>query len=112
MHTPLLQFLILMVVGWVTRRQQHVIEYLLEENRVLREQLSGKRLRFTDAQRRRLAAPRIRFCAGIGNWLPRSMTAASGVVPVDLGLLVSLPDLSCAWLVTIRNGATREFEAH
>jgi len=55
MHTPILQFLILMVVGWVTRRQQHVIEYLLEENRVLREQLSGKRLRFTDSQRRRLA---------------------------------------------------------
>jgi len=32
-----------------------VIEYLLEENRVLREQLFGKRLRFTDAQRQRLA---------------------------------------------------------
>lgn len=55
MHTPILQFLILMVVGRVTRRQQHVIEYLLEENRILREQLSGKRLRFTDSQRRRLA---------------------------------------------------------
>jgi putative transposase len=32
-----------------------VIEYLLEENRVLREQLGGRRLRLTDAQRRRLA---------------------------------------------------------
>ena len=32
------------------------IEYLKEENRVLREQLGGRRLRFTDAQRRRLAA--------------------------------------------------------
>ncbi|HJL14440.1 MAG TPA: helix-turn-helix domain-containing protein [Sandaracinaceae bacterium LLY-WYZ-13_1] len=31
------------------------IEYLLEENRVLREHLGKRRLRFTDAQRRRLA---------------------------------------------------------
>jgi transposase InsO family protein len=42
--------------GWVNRGQQDVIEYLHEENRVLREQLSGRRLRFTDGQRRRLAA--------------------------------------------------------
>jgi hypothetical protein len=36
--------------------QRDVIEYLQEENRVLREQLVPKRLRFTDDQRRRLAA--------------------------------------------------------
>ena len=45
----------LIFVGWVDRHQQHVIEYLQEENRVLREQLGGKRLRFTDQPRRRLA---------------------------------------------------------
>jgi len=33
-----------------------VIDYLIEENRVLKEQLRGKRLRLTNAQRRRLAA--------------------------------------------------------
>jgi hypothetical protein len=55
MHTPILQFLILTVAAWLTRQQQNVIEYLLEENRVLREHLSGKRLRLTDAQCRRLA---------------------------------------------------------
>jgi len=43
------------VAGWVNRGQQQVIEYLVEENRVLREQLGGRRLRLTDAQRRRLA---------------------------------------------------------
>jgi hypothetical protein len=42
--------------GWVNRHQQHVIEYLVEENRVLKEQLEGRRLRLTDDQRRRLAA--------------------------------------------------------
>ena len=50
-----LQFVVLAVSGWLTRRQQFAIEYLLEENRVLREQLGNRRLRLTDAQRRRLA---------------------------------------------------------
>jgi hypothetical protein len=40
----------------VNRHQQHVIEYLIEENRVLKGQLKGRRLRLTDDQRRRLAA--------------------------------------------------------
>ncbi len=56
MNSPQLQFLILIFAGWVNRSQQDVIEYLQEENRVLREQLGGKRLLFTDLQRRRLAA--------------------------------------------------------
>ncbi len=42
--------------GWVNRGQQDLIEYLQEENRVLRGQLGAKRLLFTDVQRRRLAA--------------------------------------------------------
>ena len=34
----------------------HVIEYLMEENRVLRQQIGNRRLKFKDDQRRRLAA--------------------------------------------------------
>jgi putative transposase len=56
MNNHPLRFLVLMMAGWMNRRQQDVIAYLQEENRVLREQLGGKRLRFTDDQRRRLAA--------------------------------------------------------
>ena len=44
------------LAGWVNRHQQHVIDYLVEENRVLREQLKGRRVRLTNDQRRRLAA--------------------------------------------------------
>ena len=44
------------LAGWINRHQQQVIEYLIEENRVLREQLKGRRVRLTDDQRRRLAA--------------------------------------------------------
>ena len=51
-----LRFLMLVFAGWVNRHQCEVPVYLQEENRILREQLGGRRLRFTDAQRRRLAA--------------------------------------------------------
>ncbi len=50
-----LQFLVLMLAGWINRQQQEVITYLEAENRVLREQLGPGRVRFTDAQRSRLA---------------------------------------------------------
>jgi transposase InsO family protein len=53
--------LLLAVSGWVHREQQAVIEYLVEENRVLREQIGNRRLRLTDEQRRRLAAKGIRL---------------------------------------------------
>src|ERR1700731_2690957 len=38
------------------QRQLQIIDYLREENRVLREQLGGRRVRLNDDQRRRLAA--------------------------------------------------------
>jgi len=40
----------------MNQHQGHVIEYLMEENRILREQIGDRRLRFNDHQRRRLAA--------------------------------------------------------
>ena len=49
------RFLRLTVAGWMNQQQQHAIEYLREENRFLRAQLGGRRLRFTDDQRRSLA---------------------------------------------------------
>jgi len=50
-----LSFLIACLSGWLNEHQQRAIEYLTEENRVLREQMGDRRLRFTDDQRRRLA---------------------------------------------------------
>jgi putative transposase len=52
---PPFQLALLMFSGWVNRHQLDVIEYLQEENRVLKERLGGRRIRFTDAERRRLA---------------------------------------------------------
>src|SRR2546428_3158579 len=52
----ILHVLIAMIAGWLQRHQQQVITYLLAENRVLKAQLGGRRLRLTDTERRRLAA--------------------------------------------------------
>src|SRR5258708_39856816 len=43
------------MTGWLDRQERQAIAYLMEENRVLRRQLGPQRLRFTDADRRRLA---------------------------------------------------------
>jgi putative transposase len=50
-----LQLLLMIFAGWINRHQLDVIEYLQEENRVFKERLGGRRIRFTDAERRRLA---------------------------------------------------------
>ena len=49
------QFLVLMFAGWVNRRQLDMIEYLQQENRALKARLGGRRIHFTDVERRRLA---------------------------------------------------------
>ena len=56
--TPVIQpfhLLVIALAGWLNRQQQVVIDYLIEENRVLKEQPGGQRLRFADEQRMRLA---------------------------------------------------------
>src|ERR1043166_5361386 len=62
-------------------RQSLLIHSLREENRVLREQFVEKRLRFTDDQRRRLAAK----AQGLGR-----------KVLVELGTIVT-PETLLAW---------------
>ena len=49
------QLLLLILAGWINRRQQDAVEYLMTENRVLREKLGKKRILLNDEQRRRLA---------------------------------------------------------
>ena len=49
------QLLLQVLTGWLDRREREALAYLIEENRLLRRQLSGQRLRLTDEERRRLA---------------------------------------------------------
>lgn len=71
-----LQFLVLIVAGWVNRHKDDLIDYLREENRILREQRGPRPLRFTDAQRRRLAVRGKR----LGR---RALTQVAGIVTPD-----------------------------
>ena len=45
----------MIAAGWVHRHQLIVIEFLQAENRVLKDRLRGRRIRFTDAERALLA---------------------------------------------------------
>jgi hypothetical protein len=40
------RFLLVSIAGWMNQHQVQIIDYLREENRVLREQLGGHRVRF------------------------------------------------------------------
>ena len=63
----------------MNQQQQDAIDYLREENRILREQLGGRRLRLNDNQRRRLA--------GKAKRLGRKMLAAFATIVTPETLL-------------------------
>jgi putative transposase len=63
-----LHLIVAALLGWFTREQRQVIEFLREENRVLKAQLHGRRLRLADDERRRLAV--------LGQRLGRRLLAA------------------------------------
>ena len=53
------------LLGWLEAEQRDVIAFLREENRALKAQLGGRRLRLNDDQRRRLAMLRQRLGRGL-----------------------------------------------
>ena len=77
-----------MIAGWINRHQQAVIAFQREETKVLREMLGGKRLRFTDRQRRRLALGPLVTPDTLCRWFRKHAGANSSV---------------STWLITIRS---------
>jgi putative transposase len=73
--------LIAVMGGWLHREQVDVIAFLREENRLLKARLAGRRLRFDDGERRRLAV--------LGHRLGRSLL-------VQVATLVT-PDTVLRW---------------
>ncbi len=59
MNTNPLMMWVSMLAGWINRQQQEALEYLKEENKILRDELlkatGKKRIILNDSQRRRLA---------------------------------------------------------
>ena len=65
------QLLFTLLAGCLDRQERDVLRYLLEENRVLRRQLRGRRLQLTDDDRRRLAVRAYRLAVyGYGRSRP------------------------------------------
>src|SRR3954468_4638923 len=85
-----IQFVLIALAGWMNERQLQTIEYLREENRVLREQLGDRRLRFNDDQRRRLA------------------TKARGLGRRRLAELVLVQTSELAWAATMTGMPARQ----
>src|SRR5438309_5055508 len=56
-----LQMWFAVLIGWLDRKEREALAYLIEENRVLRAQLGGRRPRLTDDDRRRLAVRAFRL---------------------------------------------------
>jgi len=71
-----LAFVLLLVSGWVNRQQQALIDYLPEENRILRAAHGSRPVRLTDEQRRRLAVKGV----VLGR---RRLAEVSGIVTPD-----------------------------
>jgi hypothetical protein len=76
-----LAFIVFLLAGWISRQQLIVIEYLKAENRMLRERLKERSIRFSDRERALLA----RKAFGI----PRKIL-------LELGTIVT-PDTLLRW---------------
>ncbi len=85
------QALLLILAGWINRRQQDAIEYLLTENRVLREKFGKKRILLNDDQRQ----PK-QFIHSIENACTRTQYAPSYKRPRTF---------SCATVIVTANAA-------
>ncbi len=64
MKTKPYTMLLMMLAGWINRQQQEAINFLMEENKILKHELlkatGKKRIILNDKQRRRLATlPRV-----------------------------------------------------
>jgi hypothetical protein len=101
MNALWLHLFVLAVAGWINRGQQQVIGYLLEENRVLREQLHGRRLRLTDTQRRRLAVR----AKALGTRSRLAVRSARPAIRSASCVAPALPDLTVPR--TLRSGSRR-----
>jgi hypothetical protein len=82
--------LLVALAGWMNRQQQEVIEYLKEENRILREKLGPGRIQLSLAQKRRLATAAFKvgrkllqscatFFSPDGNRLAKGMRVGAGM---------------------------------
>lgn len=107
--TEAVRFLVVWMAGWVNSHQLEVIEFLREENRVLREQIGGRRLRFTDDQRRRLAVKgRVVGHRGLGEFAGLVAPAGpAGMIRLSHGIVIELDGASPSWIAALARELAR-----
>src|SRR2546428_2227535 len=94
----LLSFLLMIAAGWVHRHQLIVIEFLQSENRLLKDRLRGRRIRFTDAERALLA----RKAKAVGR---KALLELDTVVSPDTLLRWHRRLVAQKWNFAVRRGA-------
>ena len=82
------RLLLISLAGCMNQHQRDVLDYLQEENRVLRQELGSKRLRLNDDQRRRLAVK----AKKLG---PNSLIRSSNAVDTGFGAWEVCADGPC-----------------
>src|SRR5207248_7832640 len=97
---PLLSFLLMIAAGWVHRHQLLVIEFLQAENRLLKDRLRGRRIRFTDAERALLA----RKAKAVGR---KALLELETIVSPDTLLRWHRRLVAQKWTFAARRGAGR-----
>src|SRR5438309_2275886 len=85
-----LQMRFAVLIGWLDRQEREALAYLIEENRVLRAQLGGRRLRLTDDDRRRLAVRAFR-------WGRQALRQVATIVTPDTFLRWRRQLVACKW---------------
>jgi hypothetical protein len=79
------RFFLAAIAGWMNKQQQDLMAYVVEESRILREKLGGKRIRLGGNQESRLAnaaakVGRAVAQVGVPAMPPRSCAGPSPVV--------------------------------
>src|SRR6202163_807470 len=97
---PALAFLLMILCGWIHRHQLIVIEFLQTENRLLKDRLRGKRIRFTDEERVLLA----RKAKAVGR---KALLELDTVVSPDILLRWHRRLVAQKWNFTRRRGPVR-----
>src|SRR5947207_6173705 len=97
---PLFSFVLMIAAGWVHRHQLIVIEFLQAENRLLKDRLRGKRIRFTDAERALLA----RKAKAVGR---KALLELETIVSADTLLRWHRRVIAEKWSIVHRRGSGR-----
>jgi len=70
-----LQMVLMALTGWLDHHERQILAYLIQENRILRQQRGGRRLRLRDDERRCLAVHAYRVGTKAQRALPPSVQA-------------------------------------